>query len=56
MYPDCPYQAAWNPAMPAGTRAGGGRPGPVDDAHVARAGAGVTTDPSTNMSARMVLT
>src|SRR5687767_6783819 len=35
MYPLCPYQAAWKPGMPDGTRAGGAIPGPTDDAQVA---------------------
>src|SRR5690349_6294205 len=37
MYPLWPYQAAWNPGMPAGTCAGGAIPGPMSAAHVAPA-------------------
>lgn len=40
MYPDCPYHAAWNPAMPLGTRGGGAMPGPTPPAHVAPVGTG----------------
>src|SRR5688500_449443 len=35
MYPLCPYQAAWEPGMPDGTRAGGAMPGPTLLAQVA---------------------
>jgi hypothetical protein len=43
MYPDCPYQDAWKPGMPLGTRAGGAMPGPIDPTHVAPAGSAPAT-------------
>jgi hypothetical protein len=43
MYPDCPYQDAWKPGMPLGTRAGGAMPGPTDPTHVAPIGAAPVT-------------
>ena len=57
MYPDCPYQDAWNPGVPVGTRAGGAMPGPTDPTQVAVIGlAGVTSGPAAASDAMSMIT